>query len=353
MKTIGYILFCSLFFVLLLAPMAFMPWAENQLTENRLPAPAPELFNDEGFNTSFSKDAEDFLNDRFAGRTLMINTYSRLVSDIFGMSSNDKVVLGKDGWLFFHETMGDFDGSSALNDEEMEQIISYLLDLKQTAEERGQVFLIAIVPNKNSLYGEFLPTRYRQTNEPTNLDSLLLVDELGLIDFRSVFLETNQYLYYKTDSHWNGLGARIAAREIMKAIENKTGVQAEIDWENGTYETGLFTGDLGMMLFPSNPPTDEDMFFDETKQSYTNIGRVRSLDDMRITTESDGATLSVAMYRDSFANWLIPYFSNAYSNVYYTRQSPPPMDSSEFTEADVIIFQIVERRLGELLDFQG
>jgi hypothetical protein len=122
---------------------------------------------------------------------------------------------------------------------------------------------------------------------------------------------------------------------------------------DGNFETRYITGDLGQMLFPVNPPLEADLIFDDARQNFTAVGRFRTLDDMHITTESDGAPLRVAMYRDSFANWLIPYFSNAYSNVYYTRQTPPPMDRSEFIEADVVVFQIVERRLGELLGFLG
>jgi hypothetical protein len=103
------------------------------------------------------------------------------------------------------------------------------------------------------------------------------------------------------------------------------------------------------MLYPASPPTEDDQIFDDAAQNFSVIGRFRNFDDLHITTESGGATLKIAMYRDSFAEALIPYFSNAYSNVYYTRQTPPPLDSAQFLEADVIVIQIVERRFGELL----
>jgi hypothetical protein len=282
----------------------------------------------------------------------MIDAYSRLIGGLFNVSTNDKVVMGRDSWLFFQETIGDYDGSAALCDEQMDILSRNLLKLKHTAEARGQVFLLAVAPNKNTLYREYMPSRYKRTNAPTNMERLLMTEGLDSIDLTGALLESDKPTYFKSDSHWNGRGSRIAAREIMLAITEKTGVMPGIDiMGNGLYELEEITGDLGRMLYPASHIREADYIYGEARQNYTNIGRVRSLDDMFITTESNGTTLRVAVYRDSFANALIPYFSNAYSNVYYTRQTPPPMDSPAFLEADVIVFQIVERRLGELLSY--
>ena len=350
MKKTGSILFCAVFFALIISPFALMPWGRVWFTENRLLAPAPGLLMDSGgVNLSLPLEAEEFFKDRFAGRTHMIDAYSRVVGGLFGVSANDRVVMGRAGWLFFQETVGDFDGSAALSGNEMDILIRDLLDMKHAAEARGQVFIIAIAPNKNSIYGEFMPSGYKKTANPTNLDRLLGAEGLDCIDLRTALLESEQTAYYTTDSHWNGFGSRIAAREIMLAIEERTGVKAGFDWDGGSGEAGVITGDLGRMLYPANPPAEDDFVFEDAGQRYSAIGRFRTLDDLHITTVSDGAPLRVAMYRDSFANALIPYFSNAYSNVYYTRQTPPPMDSTAFLEADVIVLQIAERRLGELL----
>jgi len=350
MKKIGSIFFCAVFFVLIITPLALMPWAQNQLTENRLPAPLPEIFKDGALNLSLPEDAEEFFKDRFAGRTMMIDAYSRVVGGIFGVSANDKVILGRDGWLFFQETVGDFVGSAALSDAQMDSLVRYLIEIKRTAEARGQTFLIAVAPNKNTIYGEYMPSGYRRTDKPTNYERLLIAEGLDCIDLRTALLAPEQTLYYKTDTHWNGSGARIAAHEIMLAIEERTGVKAGIDWNAGVSEIGMVTGDLGRMLYPAYPPVELDNLYDDVAQRYSTIGRYQSPDDLRITTESDGAALRVVMFRDSFANALIPYFSNAYSNVHYSRQTPLPLDSSAVLEADVIVLEIAERRLGELLD---
>ena len=354
MKNLWYNIFCIAFFAVILAPVILIPLTDGGLNENRPPAPAPQLFTEDGFNYSLPVDTEAFLNDRFAGRTLMIDTYSRLVSSLFNTSANDRVIIGRDGWLFFSETIADYDGSSTFNDGDMNILVSYLLELNDIAKERGQVFLVTVIPNKNTLFGEYMPSRYKRYDGPSNMERLYMTEGLDFIDLSTLLLETDDISYFKTDSHWNGYGTRIAAREIMSVIEEKTGVPSGLSLpEDGIYELGDITGDLARMLFPVNPPLESEHFFEDAEPAYTAIGRYRTPDDMHITTESDGASLRVAFYRDSFANSLIPYFSNAYSDVYYTRQTPLPIDRNEFLEADVIVFQIVERRLSELLRYLG
>ena len=351
MKKIGSIIFCVIFFGLISLPLVFMPWTGYQLTENRPPSPLPEVFTEEGLNLALPVEFADYFMDRFAGRVQMVDAYSRLLGGLFGVSSNEKVIIGRDSWLFFYETVGDFDGTAALCDADMEKLTQYLLSIQREAEARGQVFIVAIAPNKNTVYGEFMPARYIRTDQPTNLDRLLLNEELNILDLHEVLLSVNERVYYKTDSHWNALGARFVAREIMNVIEEETGVRADFNWEEFIFDIEMITGDLARMLYPANPPREATHVFEDSRQRFQTIGRFRTLDDMHITTESDGAPLKIAMYRDSFAESLIHYFSNAFSNAYYTRQTPPNMNRAEFLEADVVIFQIAERRLPELLSF--
>ena len=351
MKKVGSKLYSAIFFILILIPLVLVPFGENKLTENRPPAPPPVLVKDGSLNLSLPRETEEFFKDRFFARTEMIDAFSRLVGGLFGISANDKVILGRDGWLFFKETLGDYDGDSTLSDENMDILVHKLLEIKRNAEMRGQVFLIAVAPNKNSVYGEKMPSLYKKSDKPTNFQRLFETESLDFVDLLSPLLASEKTAYYLTDSHWNGLGARIAAREIFLAIEEKTGVKADFDWEGegSSFSIGITTGDLGKMLYPAHPPEESDYIYEDAKQRFTPVGRYRSPDDLQITTESDGALLRVAVFRDSFANALLPYFSNAYSNVYYTRQTPLPLDNAAVLEADVIVLEIAERRLSELL----
>ena len=142
MNKIGSILFCCIFFMLILIPLVFMPFSGYQLTENRPPTPAPALINENGLNLSLATDFEEYFMDRFAGRVWMVDTYSRLIGGLFGISANEKVIMAWNNWLFFNETLGDYEGTAALSSEEMDTLINYLLMLKYEAEARGQIFII-------------------------------------------------------------------------------------------------------------------------------------------------------------------------------------------------------------------
>jgi len=173
MNKIGSIIFCVIFFVLISLPLAFMPLTGYQLTENRLPTPLPELFTDEGINLALPVEFGEYFMDRFAGRVRMVDAYSRIIGGLFGVSANDRVIIGQDNWLFFTETVGDFDGTAALSEADMDKLVRYLLHLQYEAEARGQVFIVAVAPNKNTVYGRYMPARYYRTDQPTNLDRLL------------------------------------------------------------------------------------------------------------------------------------------------------------------------------------
>ena len=56
----------------------------------------------------------------------------------------------------------------------------------------------------------------------------------------------------------------------------------------------------------------------------------------------------VLMYRDSFANSLIPFLSNTFGHVVYrwTHQ----VSKSEIDNADIVIYEIVERGLTDILN---
>ena len=347
MKKIAIILYALCFFALIFAPFLCMPWAKNQLTENRPLAQWPTLFVEGSVNLTWPKEMEDYFRDRFAGRLMMVDAWGRVLATVFNVSANDKVILGDDGWLFFQETEADYDGSAALGAYEMEDLINYLRTEKNAAEARGQAFIIVIAPNKNSIYGEYMPDRYYRSTQAGNLERLLLAEGLDCIDLVALFSGTER-LYYRTDSHWNSTGARLAAQAIMRHIEEKTGVAAALDAVVAGER--YIAGDLARMLYPLSAAAEADTYYVAGAQNFRTIGRFRDFNDLNITTESDGAPLRLAMYRDSFADALIPYLSNAYGHVHYNRQTPPDLDSEAFLAADVIIFQMAERRLPELVE---
>ena len=111
---------CALFLVLCLclcalplAGMAVRPTGES--TENRVLASFPQLLTARGLNTDFLHGLENYFNDHFAFRNELVFADALIQARVFRVSANEKVVLGRDGWLYYTSTLGDYQGSALLS----------------------------------------------------------------------------------------------------------------------------------------------------------------------------------------------------------------------------------------------
>ncbi|MCK7576286.1 MAG: hypothetical protein MZV65_35105 [Chromatiales bacterium] len=93
-------------------------------------------------------------------------------------------------------------------------------------------YRIQVVPNKSSVYTEYLPTWAQPVpDNPISrmleqVGSSIYVDSLpSLLDAKTRF---SAPLYYRTDSHWNALGAWIAYRDLAQSVESFS--PEEIQW---------------------------------------------------------------------------------------------------------------------------
>ena len=79
--------------------MLFYP--ERKPAANQILAPPPSLVEEDGrFNTAVLQETSDYLSDHFAFRQELITAHSALMAKMFQVSTEDKVLLGKEGWLF-------------------------------------------------------------------------------------------------------------------------------------------------------------------------------------------------------------------------------------------------------------
>ena len=343
------------FFFLILLPLVLMPFMKNRPAENRQLAERPLLWENGGFNSTFPEEMDAYFQDHFAGRTQMIDLYARMVAGVFGQSANEKVVLGKEGWLFFQDTVKDFEGTSTLSPSEMDRLIATLERVNFLLERRGQRFIIVIPPNKNSIYGEYMPKSYVRAEGPSNYDRLLQAKTLPILDLRNILENAPGQTYYQTDTHWNAYGARLAANAMLEEIGKRTGIvpnQFPME-DSALLRPENIKGDLAQMLYPYWTPLETESSYVDIPQSFRTVGRYHGPEDPQITTiQEGGLPLSLYVLRDSFFNALVPYFSDTFQNVYYTRQMPLSFETDKAKTADLVILEITERRLFELLEME-
>ena len=358
MKKWEKIAFAAISSVLLLIPVYTMPFVgrSSDNAEKRELAAFPALFEDGQFNTAFFDGVGDYLADRFTLRTPLVGAQSELKST-FGVSSEEDVVMGTDGWLYFTKTMPDYRGETSLTAVQAQRLQRVGDLMAEYVESHGASFALTVVPNKATIYPDHLPYYYRipesyhitkpGCDSPTPLYVLnkTLENSDWYVDMTAALTaEKETLLYHKRDSHWNNLGARIGYDALMAAVGGKAGAYADTPY---TIET-VWEGDLDNLLGTTHK--DEQAVW-QTAFAYRYTSRFRTEEDILITTACKDGEGHLVMFRDSFANALLPLLAEQYATATFSRALPFALDLTEIERADTVIVEIVERNLANLLTY--
>ncbi len=354
MKSVLRIGYAGIVAAALMLPAVLMPLrrdSENS-AENRVLAPAPSLHLEDGsFNENLAADAEAWFSDHFALRSELVTGYGRLTKALFATSAEPDVIIGSDGWLYYAETVRDATGVQTLSDNAMKQIVRILEMVRSYCNSNKAKLILAVAPDKASIYPEHLPARYLHTHQENNLDRLYAAlhhANITVCDLRGKLLDAkaqgSYQLYHKLDTHWNGDGAMAAYTGLMRTA----GLDDFGFADAARTVTQDFEGDLWKMLMPDEDNPDANAVY-AVPQTYRTVGRFRSTDDMTIRTSCADGTGSLLMFRDSFGRALIPLLSQRFASCTYSRASAVPVSQIEQTPADFVIYEVVERNIPHLL----
>ncbi|MGI6220980.1 MAG: alginate O-acetyltransferase AlgX-related protein [Coriobacteriales bacterium] len=350
------VVFIAIALALMLIPSVGMIWFPTESTSGvDEPAAAPSLVDgDGGPNAALLSDAGAYFEDHFAFRNEMITAYARMLAPM-GESVTDQVVVGDDGWLFYGLTLPDYLGQSTLSDRALNNIAHNLVFMQGYANSKGADFVFAVAPNKNTLYPEHMPARYVRSDAPGNWERLkpVLYDHgVRYVDLFEKLGEVDEVLYLKTDSHWDNRGALIAANALLAAFERPALAYDEAAW----ITRDDFTGDIAKMLYPADPGAEEQSYVIGVNDGEGFAGEAWSyvqgstVEDDVVETRSAGKRSAqdakrLLVYRDSFANALIPYLSTAFQNSLFTKLVPYDAGQIDAFDADCVVVERAERHL--------
>lgn len=353
MRKVLNVVFITIFFGLCAVPLAGMLLGyKNINTEKRVLATAPDVFTEDGFNIDFPKEFDNFFSDNFAFRPNFITAYASMNAAIFGESTSDQVIIGKDGWLFFEPEVNDYMKVYTLSDNAVRRLVDTLKIEREYVESKGAAFIFTVAPNKSSIYGQYMPQRLSVLGSKNNAEKLYQqLDAQGFdyVDLHSLLRGNDMQLYHKFDTHWNNAGALIGYNALLGRVkELKPEFSFDSHEELVPSLEKTWQSDLSGMLYPAAGILDDQYVYDIEKK-YTTEKPLKSLEDLTIKTKSEQGALDLLMFRDSFANALIPMMSNEFASITYSRAVP--YDYSLLTDdTDVVILEIVERNIPELLD---
>lgn len=295
-----------------------------------------------------------------------------------GISTDPKeVIIGKGDWLY----LGDSYLATVSDDRrvatETDRVLGRQIGLATKAwdsylKAHGvKVFSIMIGPNKSSIYPENMPSWARPVS-PNPIDALL--EETGseiFVDLRPPLLmakkNSNEDLYFKTDTHWNALGAGIAFRYFAEQVGK---ADPDIKWPSErTY--GLISssmrkgGDLANFLRLSASFSDPDprmhwgLLPVKTSQVDYLTGEILGAGgnpdvgapSKPLLVRSEGALnkKKVLWLRDSFGNVLSPLMASIFSDVLHLHWSQAIKPGGNFAQLveefkpDYVFVTVVER----------
>lgn len=303
-------------------------------------AQMPSFKTEDGrINTGYPAQLQEYVNDRFFLRQKLI-TLDRRMSYLLGVSGEERVIAGKDGWLFFTDTLGDYTGTGLMNSRELFSAASNVALMDEYCRHNGKKFTFIIAPNKNSLYGQYMPD-YGVTAKTTNAKQIhRLLDQLGVtyVDLFTAFGEVDEPLYFSHDSHWNSRGAALGADLINRSFGIET---TYFDADFSTH--AAHDGDLYAMVFPGAQDPETDPVYGG-QLNYTFTSKATQPDAITLNTEGTG-TGTLMCYRDSFGMLLFPYLADSYAAAKFSRVVNYDLTGSE----DYVAIELVERNLQYLI----
>ena len=351
MKKALLILFVAAFTLLCILPTAAMLLGyEGENYENRPLARMPKLFDRNGLNLSFPEGFDDYFQDHFGFREEMVTAFHSVTETALKDTLNDDVIIGKNDFLFFSETINDYLGTNRLTDFDIERIAVVLRMQQDYITSQGMDFAFTLAPNKSTIYPEYMPDYLSPTGEQSNrerLEEALVRHGVNCIPLADELISAKDQglLYHYHDTHWNERGAQIGYRAIMEAILP--------DAEYARYE-GLtpatrndHAGDLHYFLFPSEEgrmeAPDYGIAFEYTRDAAA-PGRTTT-----IGTTSDANDYRLLLYRDSFGDAILPYLSTNLGRVLYDSEFPYNYSALAEERPNGVVIELVERNIPNLL----
>ncbi len=258
------------------------------------------------------------------------------------------VIRGRDGWLFTTESYDDYTGANIPSDEELKEKMDALAVLDSFCREREIELYTFVMPNKNVVYPEYMPSVAQEEDSAANLFEDLVKENTGInfeyLDEELLGCKAYGQLYYKTDTHWNYRGALAAYSYMRNSLGLSPMDLCSIDYEEGEG----YSGDLAQYTgLPGIAFEDEYLVNMKYKENLaTEIVRDgEDYIDERITEDAENDQ-TVVLIGDSFRNSLFPYLSKDYTHAYSLNELKLDEEMMEILKsADVIILESVERNL--------
>ncbi len=305
-----------------------------------------------------------------------VNFGMDVASDAAKKNRLDLALVGEDGWLFLcndsNDAIGQYTGAIRFSQDQLHDYSSHYAALQKTCNTNNIYYLLTIAPGKEYIYPEFLPKNVARFPGSTVSEEFIKavnpVLDNSILDLKPLLIPKKALgpLCYKLDSHWNYLAAKIAAEEIIRQLRNKFPqlpslkkigfnlvVQEEtigdlsgkvrLDYVDGSYiESSSSHPDLPQPVCAVGVEYKKQAI-EMAEHPYIGLSKTRPT---RLFKRTDQPDLPRAIIiRDSYADWLIPFLSECFSETLFIWARNIETPVIESFKPDVIVEEVIDRFL--------
>jgi len=185
--------------------------------------------------SNFTESFESYVDDNFEFRNLLLSTNSNIRYRLFNTTVNDKVIVGKNNWLFLNKigqdnAYADYTHRNLLSEQELRKIKFNIEHRFNYTKSQRIGYYPIIYPNPHTIYSDQLPFAVRQSvigqesrceqviskSEDKSKGITILNPTNFLRQYKDKFL-----LYLKNDTHWNEMGAYFTYYYLFRKISKK------------------------------------------------------------------------------------------------------------------------------------
>ena len=308
-----------------------------------------------------------FYLDRSLRELLIANDYR-----IFGQVADRSVFVGRDDFLFpltgeresGYAYLEDYAGNLRCDEDTLDLFAKSLTKRSISYKNQGAVYLLAVIPNLQTVYPEKLPIQLSGTSGETRLEQLSAYlaeySDAVFLDLTQPLLDAKEegQLYNNTEDSLNALGAFAVYRAVMEAMPDDvrdriTAVTAEDVDIFTRYTTGkALARTAGVSTLVRNRTLS---LSNDTVLKYQTLERIAGMEITYVKPEYKNTIKNrPALLLEFSDEWdkiqLMPYFSNTFGVVGYKTNPAYSQMGVDYLSPAVVVQFIHESELDALLD---
>ena len=336
---------------------AFLTWVYPDIKGTKIELRALQEFPPAPANfyelARWPKLTSRYINDHFILRSFFIHNISKILYSM-NISISKQVIFGRDDWLFFatpyDEIIDKYRGIKNLSPGEAEKWIRAVNSDAMFLKHRGVDFFLIIIPNKCTVYPQFLPPWCKPVAPSlteTLIQKLRLQSDFPWIDLRPVMKLAAETIsvYGKFDTHWNDKGAYIAYHHIMKNLPNSLKLNV-VSEQNVQFSTKKVSGDLARKLNLEDQLTEEKIVADIIHSNIVYRTKTKDYSKLGWAVVTKNNAARAVILCDSFVeSYMAKYLQESFSSSFFKHHNCKRMNRNLILEQkpDIVLYLIVER----------